>query len=218
NQRTVTIVGAKETVGSQVVQQTGIQCFNYKEFGHFAKDCRKPKREVPTTDSGTDIEPLEKVQYDAEYNMFSNEIQHSEQPESINNTCVMEKVDSNFIPDSPDIWESNSTRDSCLITLQNKEIELEKYKTYLTRTTEYDTLERKLKETQTLLAQKENDIKEGLKLKAFEISIFKKKHDELVKQSLLTKSSYESLVKEKNQVIKDLKLKKENDTDKLITM
>ncbi|GKC20900.1 hypothetical protein Tco_1023050 [Tanacetum coccineum] len=38
--------------------------------------------------------------------------------------------------------ESNSTRDRCLITLQNKEIELEKYKTYLNRTTEYDTLER----------------------------------------------------------------------------
>ncbi|GKE65107.1 retrovirus-related pol polyprotein from transposon TNT 1-94 [Tanacetum coccineum] len=44
NQRTVTVVGAKETVGSQVVQQTGIQCFNCKEFGPFAKECRKPKR------------------------------------------------------------------------------------------------------------------------------------------------------------------------------
>ncbi|GJS91496.1 integrase, catalytic region, zinc finger, CCHC-type containing protein [Tanacetum coccineum] len=30
--------------GSQVVQQTGIQCFNCKEFGHFAKECSKPKR------------------------------------------------------------------------------------------------------------------------------------------------------------------------------
>ncbi|GJW83283.1 hypothetical protein Tco_0156428 [Tanacetum coccineum] len=35
NQRTVTVAGARETVGSQVVQQTGIQCFNCKEFGHF---------------------------------------------------------------------------------------------------------------------------------------------------------------------------------------
>ncbi|GKA50485.1 retrovirus-related pol polyprotein from transposon TNT 1-94 [Tanacetum coccineum] len=115
NQRTVTVVGARETVGSQVVQQTEIQCFNCKEFRHFSKECRKPKRvkdytyhkekmlmckqaekgvplqaeqadwledtdeeideqelkahysymskiqEVHTTDSGTDIEPLEKI-------------------------------------------------------------------------------------------------------------------------------------------------------------
>ncbi|GJX17727.1 hypothetical protein Tco_0218559 [Tanacetum coccineum] len=32
NQRTMTVVGARETVDSQVVQQTGIQCFNCKEF------------------------------------------------------------------------------------------------------------------------------------------------------------------------------------------
>ncbi|GJR63971.1 hypothetical protein Tco_0010036 [Tanacetum coccineum] len=44
NQRTMTVVWARETVGSQVVQQTGIHCFNCKKFRHFAKECRKPKR------------------------------------------------------------------------------------------------------------------------------------------------------------------------------
>nr|GEY43224.1 hypothetical protein [Tanacetum cinerariifolium] len=34
----------RENVGSPVVQQSGIQCFNCKEFSHFAKECRKPKR------------------------------------------------------------------------------------------------------------------------------------------------------------------------------
>nr|GEU78050.1 hypothetical protein [Tanacetum cinerariifolium] len=34
----------REKVGSTVVQQSRIQCFNCKEYGHFAKECRKPKR------------------------------------------------------------------------------------------------------------------------------------------------------------------------------
>ncbi|GJW06820.1 retrovirus-related pol polyprotein from transposon TNT 1-94 [Tanacetum coccineum] len=326
NQRTVTVAGAMETVGSQVVQQTGIQCFNCKEFGHFAKECRKPKRvedstyykekmllckqaekgvplqaeqsdwladtdeeideqeleahysfmakiqEVPTADSRIDTEPLEHVQYNAGYNMFANERHHSEQPESISNTCVVEKVDSNVISNSPDmcdndiqtdqnvvecddervalanlianlkldvdvnkkiqkqlkkantslahelkeckyilaetsrtLGESNSIRDSCLIALQNKHTELETYKTLNDRTVDYDKLEHNLNETLGLLAQKEIDIKESLKLKAYEISVVKEKHDELVKQSLLTKSHYDGLVKEKTKVITDLK-------------
>nr|GEW22855.1 ribonuclease H-like domain-containing protein [Tanacetum cinerariifolium] len=44
NQRTVNVAGAREKVGSPVVQQSEIQCFNCKEYRHFAKECRKPKR------------------------------------------------------------------------------------------------------------------------------------------------------------------------------
>nr|GEV75720.1 hypothetical protein [Tanacetum cinerariifolium] len=43
-QRTVNVDAAREKVGSPVVQKSGIQCFNFKEYGHFAKECRKPKR------------------------------------------------------------------------------------------------------------------------------------------------------------------------------
>nr|GEW82490.1 Gag-Pol polyprotein [Tanacetum cinerariifolium] len=39
----------REKVGSQVVQKTGIQCFNCKEYGHFAKECRNPKRVKDST-------------------------------------------------------------------------------------------------------------------------------------------------------------------------
>nr|GEZ21977.1 replication protein A 70 kDa DNA-binding subunit B [Tanacetum cinerariifolium] len=44
NQRMVNVVGARENVGSKVVQQSRIQCSNCREFGHFVKECRKPKR------------------------------------------------------------------------------------------------------------------------------------------------------------------------------
>nr|GEZ22526.1 hypothetical protein [Tanacetum cinerariifolium] len=44
NQRTVNVDGARENVGSPVVQQSGIQCFNCMEFGYFAKEYKKPKR------------------------------------------------------------------------------------------------------------------------------------------------------------------------------
>ncbi|GJU27736.1 hypothetical protein Tco_1166357 [Tanacetum coccineum] len=44
NQRTITVAGKGETVGNQVVQQSWIQCFNYKGFGHFSKECRSANR------------------------------------------------------------------------------------------------------------------------------------------------------------------------------
>ncbi|GJX87372.1 retrovirus-related pol polyprotein from transposon TNT 1-94, partial [Tanacetum coccineum] len=85
NQRVVNVAGARETIGGQVVQQSGRQCFNCKEFSHYSKECRKPKwladmdeeideqeleahysymakiLEVPKADSSTDSEPLEHV-------------------------------------------------------------------------------------------------------------------------------------------------------------
>ncbi|GJT25525.1 hypothetical protein Tco_0895462 [Tanacetum coccineum] len=116
------------------------------------------------------------------------------------------------------LGESNSIRDSCLVALQNKQTEFERYKAFNDRTVDYDKLERKLNETLGLLAQKDIDIQEGLKVKAYEISVVQAKHDELVKQSLLTRSHYEGLVKEKTKVITDLKLREDKDIDKMNSM
>nr|GEX90497.1 hypothetical protein [Tanacetum cinerariifolium] len=68
-------------------------------------------QEVPTADSGTDSEPLEQVQNDAAYNVFANGLQHSEQSESVSNTCLVETDDSNVTPDSPDMCEDDIQND-----------------------------------------------------------------------------------------------------------
>ncbi|GJZ32319.1 hypothetical protein Tco_0577755 [Tanacetum coccineum] len=47
-----------------------------------------------------DTDPLEKVQSNDDYNLFAIERQHSKQPESINGTYLVEKVDNNVTLDS----------------------------------------------------------------------------------------------------------------------
>nr|GEX89847.1 hypothetical protein [Tanacetum cinerariifolium] len=280
------VAGARENVGSPVVQQSGIYCFNYKEFGHFTKEYGKPKRvkdsayhkekmlqykqaekgiplqaekydwladtdeeideheleahysymakiqEVPTTDSGTDSEPLEQndqndVESDDEHVVLANlklDVDENKkiqkQLKKANTTLAQELKECKTIlaKTSKTLGESNSVWDSCLVALQNKETDFEKYKAFNDRIVNYDKLEHKLNETLGQLAQKDIEIKEGLKLKAYEISVVKEKHDELIKQILLTKSHYEGLVKQKTKVITDSKLKEEHDIDKMLSL
>ncbi|GJV93600.1 retrotransposon protein, putative, ty1-copia subclass [Tanacetum coccineum] len=185
-----------DTSPSQVAQQTGIQCFNCKEFGHFAKECRKPKRIKDSTYHKEKMllyKQAEKgVSLQAEQSDWladtDEEIDEQELEAHYSFMAKIQKV---------------PTTDSGTDTEPLEHTELETYKTLNDRTVDCDKLERKLNETLELLAQKEIEIKEGLKLKAYEISVVKEKHDELVKQSLLTKSHYEGLVKEKTKILYD---------------
>nr|GFA84189.1 hypothetical protein [Tanacetum cinerariifolium] len=68
-------------------------------------------QEVPNADSGIDSEPVEHVQNDTGYNVFSNALQHSKQSESVSNTCLVEKDYSNVTPDSPDMCEDDIQND-----------------------------------------------------------------------------------------------------------
>ncbi|GJZ96490.1 integrase, catalytic region, zinc finger, CCHC-type containing protein [Tanacetum coccineum] len=163
NQRVVNVAGARENVGTQVVQQFRIQCYNCKEYGHVARECQKPKRakdaayhkekmllckqkeagfqlnaeqadwrddtddeledreleahylymtqiQEVTLDAADnsgpifDAEPLQKVQHDYDnYNVFANEREHPEQPESVNDTYPDEQDEHNIIIDSLDM-------------------------------------------------------------------------------------------------------------------
>nr|GEV05543.1 hypothetical protein [Tanacetum cinerariifolium] len=198
------VVGARENVGGSVVQQSGIQCFNCKEFGHFAKECRKRKRvkdfAYHKEKIGDERVALAKLIANLKLDVDENK-RIQKQLKKANTTLARELKECKTIlaETSKTMGESNSVRDSCLVVLQNKQTEFEKYKAFNDRTVDYDKLERKLNETLRQLAQKDIEIKEGLKLKAYEISVVKEKHDELIKQSLLTKSHYEGLVKQKTK-------------------
>ncbi|GJV55198.1 hypothetical protein Tco_1456203 [Tanacetum coccineum] len=103
----------------------------------------------------------------------------------------MEECKTNLDETNRALGEATSCRDSCLIALQNKQNEFEKYKAFNDRTIDYDILQNK---------------------------VLNQKHDELVKKSLLTKSQLEGRLKEKTKVILDLKVKEEKDIDKMIEM
>ncbi|GKC57907.1 hypothetical protein Tco_1085505 [Tanacetum coccineum] len=78
-----------------------------------------------------------------------------------------------------------------------------------------ESFKSELDETLGLLALKYIEIKEGLKTKAYEISVLNQKHDELVKKSLLTRSQLEGYLKENTKVIENCKGKSvENQFDK----
>ncbi|GJW99473.1 retrovirus-related pol polyprotein from transposon TNT 1-94 [Tanacetum coccineum] len=292
NQRTMTVAGARETVGSQVVQQTGIQCFNCKGYGHYAKECRKPKRvkdyayhkekmmmckqaeqgvplqaeqadwledtdeeideqeleahysymakiqEVSPEESSSTGQPLEQVQNHDESNVFANERRHSEQPESINDTYVLEKDDSNVTPDSSNICNNDNqcgwwfgfggnvlkvyvgwlVVDQCwqMWFMRSAETNLDEE---LVRALGRLLVVGILNETLGLLARKDIDIKEGLKTKAYEISVRQSEHVELVKRVFVLKSQFcYGQLKEKSKVISDLKVKEGRDIDKMIEM
>ncbi|GKB15607.1 hypothetical protein Tco_0849530 [Tanacetum coccineum] len=114
--------------------------------------------------------------------------------------------------------EEQLVADQLSIALLNQQNEFEKYKAFNDRTIDYEILQTKLNETLGLLALKDIEIKEGLKTKAYEISVLNQKHDELVKKSLLTKSQLEGYLKENSKVISDLKVKEDKDIDKMIEM
>ncbi|GJS32263.1 hypothetical protein Tco_0530645 [Tanacetum coccineum] len=71
-----------------------------------------------------DTEPMVEVPYTAEYNVFAVDTQHSEQSESIINTCVVETGDSNVIPDSPDMCDNDIQNDQNAVECEDERVAL----------------------------------------------------------------------------------------------
>ncbi|GKF03079.1 hypothetical protein Tco_0030002, partial [Tanacetum coccineum] len=142
NKRTVTVAGARETIGSQEV--------------------------LPPESNSTD-QPLEQTDQNAKdehvalANLIANlkldvddnkKIQKQLKKANTSLAHELKECKSILAETSRTLKESNSIRDSCLIALQNKQTELERYKTLNDGTVDYDKLEHKLNETLRLLAQK----------------------------------------------------------------
>nr|GFC81306.1 hypothetical protein [Tanacetum cinerariifolium] len=104
-QRTVNVVAARENAGSKYdwLAYTDEEVDEQELEAHYSYMAKI--QEVPTADSGTDLEPVEQVHNDAGYNVFSNHLQHFEQSESVSNTCLVET--DNVTPDSPDMCEDD---------------------------------------------------------------------------------------------------------------
>nr|GEW79643.1 retrotransposon protein, putative, unclassified [Tanacetum cinerariifolium] len=206
-----------------------------REFRHFAKECKKLKR---VKDSAYHKEkmllckqaeqgvPLQAKQYDCLADT-DEEVDEQELEAHYSYMAKIQKVPTADSGTDSEPVEQNKQNDVesdderialADLKLDTKQTEFEKYKAFNDRSIDYEKLKRKLNEALGQLAQKDTVIREGLKTKAYEISVVKQKHDELTKHSLLTKSRYEGLVKQKTKVITDLKLREEHDIEKMLSM
>nr|GFA02422.1 hypothetical protein [Tanacetum cinerariifolium] len=164
NQRTVTVAGAKQTIGSQIDEQE-LEA-HYKFIAKI--------QEVPTADSCTDTEPLKQDDSNVTPNspdMCDNDIQTDKNTED--ERVALANLIANLKPNvhenkkiqkqlkkanaslahelkecksiltetSKTLGESNSIQDSCFVALQSKQTEFERYKALNDRTVDYDKLE-----------------------------------------------------------------------------
>ncbi|GKB66470.1 hypothetical protein Tco_0927882 [Tanacetum coccineum] len=139
NQRAVNVAGARENVGTPVVQKSGIQCYNCKEYGHLnaeqadwkdntndesddqeleahymymAKLQEVTPDQVDNSGPIFDDEPMHKVHHNNDnYNVFAMENDHPEQPESSNDIYLAEHSDTNTTIDSLDICHDKAQDD-----------------------------------------------------------------------------------------------------------
>nr|GEX16996.1 integrase, catalytic region, zinc finger, CCHC-type, peptidase aspartic, catalytic [Tanacetum cinerariifolium] len=156
------VVGARENIGSPMVQQSRIQGFNYKEFGHFAKECRKPKRfkdfvyhkeKMLLCKQAEKGVPLQVEQYDWLTDTDEEIDEHELKAHYIYVAKILEvpTVDSDTDSDPLEQNDQNDVESDdehvalanliANLKLDNKQIEFKKYKAFNDRTVDYDKLE-----------------------------------------------------------------------------
>nr|GEY23313.1 retrovirus-related Pol polyprotein from transposon TNT 1-94 [Tanacetum cinerariifolium] len=208
NQRTVNVAGARENVGSPIVQQSGIQCFNCKVFGHFSKECRKPKR---VKDSA-----------------YHKEKDVVVQTSWASNTCLVETNDSNAIPDSPDMCfddihndqndvESDDEHVALANLIANLKLDVDENKKIQKQLKKANTtLVQELKECKTILAKTSKTLRESNSVRDSFLVALQNKQTEFEKYKAFNDRTidYDKLEHKLNETLgqlaqKDIEIKEE---------
>nr|GFA57293.1 hypothetical protein [Tanacetum cinerariifolium] len=109
-QRSGTVAGARDTVGSSMVQKSGQRSGTIAGSKDTVGSSMVPKSE-----------PEQKVQNDDDYDVFAIDCQHSEQSESVHNTYLTEQDAQNVLIESEDM-----TYDSEQIDQNDEDVDLAK--------------------------------------------------------------------------------------------
>ncbi|GKB07874.1 hypothetical protein Tco_0836158 [Tanacetum coccineum] len=213
--------GLEKSVGGQVVQQSGIQCFNCKEF--------KQSDWLADTDEEIDEQELEahysymaKIQEDDQNDVecddervalanlianlkldFNENKKIQKQLKKANATLTQELTECKSIlaETSRTLRESNSMQDSCLVTLQNKQTEFERYKAFNDRTVDYDKLKQKHSiSLEIALQQCQEQLKNDTVCKEKASNVFRKEREQYFKIQDL-----KAQLQDKNIAISELK-------------
>ncbi|GKA63640.1 hypothetical protein Tco_0763246 [Tanacetum coccineum] len=122
-------------------------------------------QEVLTADSRPtfDVELVEQVQSNDDYNVFAIERQHSEQPETIDDAYVVETVDSNVILNSSNMCDNEEQADQNAEEYEDERVMLAKLIANLKLDhDENKKIQKQLKKTNTSLTHELNECKSAL--------------------------------------------------------
>ncbi|GJX81780.1 hypothetical protein Tco_0331261 [Tanacetum coccineum] len=118
---------------------------------------------VSPEESSSTSQPLEQVQNHDENDVFANVRRHSEQPESINDTYVLEKDDSDVIPDSSNICTNDNQVDQNAAECVDERAALANLIANLTLDMEENkTVQKQLKKANASLTQELKECKTNL--------------------------------------------------------
>nr|GEU75507.1 retrovirus-related Pol polyprotein from transposon TNT 1-94 [Tanacetum cinerariifolium] len=166
-------------------------------------------------------EQVEHVQNEAGYNVFANDIQHSEQSESVSNIYLVETDDSNVIPDSPDMCnddiqndqndvESDDERVALANLIANLKLNVDENKKSQKQLKKANTtLAQELKECKTILAETSKSLGESISVRDSCLVALQNKQNEFKKYKAFNDCvvDYDKLERKLNEALGQLALK-----------